>query len=140
MSSTPTSPLVDPALLQHCRRSAQAGFPFRVRTPAVAATLLLQGLATRDASDPLLLTGLPLAHTWAPPARDPLPLRPTAASAAPDRPRRCASGHHLAPVAAEVTGVRQRGAADVLGGERVELCARCASMLADAGYFTARPA
>lgn len=154
---------VDDAVLEHCRRSAQGGFGFRVRSSQVGHALVDAGLADRDRRDPSLLTGTSLAGgldaaTVAPPAsgataRPPRagfvaePRAAAAPAAAAPRPTVpdaeeflgfCASAHHASPVEATVSGLRQSNGAARAHTEAVVLCGRCADMLGSAGFFTAR--
>lgn len=151
---------VDDAVLEHCRRSAQGGFGFRVRSSQVGHALVDAGLADRDRRDPGLLTGTALASgldataptsgrsaTHAPPTDS----RPPRAGfvAEPAAPRTstpaaeeflgfCASAHHASPVEATVAGLRQSNGSVRAHTEPVVLCDRCAGMLGSAGFFTAR--
>lgn len=150
---------VDDAVLEHCRRSAQGGFGFRVRSSQVGHALVDAGLADRDRRDPSLLTGTSLAGgldaaTAAAPAAPRATARPPRAgfvaeptAAATPRPTAplaeeflgfCASAHHAAPVEATVSGLRQSNGAATAHTEAVVLCGRCADMLGSAGFFTAR--
>lgn len=141
---------VDDAVLAHCRRAAQGGFPFRVRSAQVARALVAAGLATPDAHDPALLTGTPLAlrHLVVTDAAPAAPTAaPTAAAATPRAAARpaveeeflgyCSSTHHAhRPVEAVVRGRRPISATSQVT-EPVALCGRCADLMADAGFFRA---
>lgn len=125
---------IDASVLAHARRSAQGGFDFTVRSTEVADALVSHGVATRVSGR--TLRGTEAAYV-APLAQEPVVVP------SPRRPHPsehvtgwCGSTHHATPVEAVVAGRRARHADDE-HGEVVRLCARCADLLTDAGFFQA---
>ncbi|MGA8256315.1 MAG: hypothetical protein WB767_07040 [Nocardioides sp.] len=119
---------IDDTVLEHCRRSAEGGFAFRVRSSEIAMALVAAGFAVRDTTHPTALQGILNAHD----------IRVAEAPSAATAPLgRCSSSHHLDPVEATVRGHRTRSADAADGTEPAALCARCADLLGDAGFFVA---
>lgn len=120
---------IDAGVLAHAWRSAQGGFDFTVRSTEVADALVAHGVATR-VSGRTLRGNEPGAE--AEPVVVPAPRRPS--EARQQVAGWCGSTHHVSPVEAVVAGRRARHADDA-HGEAVSLCARCADLLGDAGFF-----
>lgn len=112
---------VDHGVLDMVQRSAEGGFPFRVRSEEVADALVGLGLATRDAAGSLRGERV---------AAEPTYDRGSGAGVT----GWCASTHHLEPVPAVVEGRRGRSADDPWA-EEVGLCGRCADLMGSAGFF-----
>lgn len=129
---------IDAGVLAHAWRSAQGGFDFTVRSTRVADALVTHGLATRVSGRTLRGTAAVQEPVAQEPVVVPSPRRPHPSENSQVREVTgwCASSHHVTPVAAVVAGRRARHADDA-HGEAVRLCARCADLLGDAGFFRA---
>lgn len=135
---------IDATVLAHAERSARGGFDFTVRSGEVADALVSHGLASRV--EGRTLRGRPEVSEVCAAVPTPRPAPRTAPPAAPrtaprTTPRRevsgwCSSTHHVEPVPAVVAGRRGRSIDDPWA-EEVRLCARCAQLLGEAGFFAA---
>ncbi|WP_232679026.1 hypothetical protein [Nocardioides sp. R-C-SC26] len=129
---------VDDAVLDHCHRSAEGGFDFRVRRPEVAEALVAAGLAVRGRGERTVRGTGSVARRQSPTSTAATTDRAPQTRLEPERSLgRCVSDHHLAPVDAVTRGRRARGADPAAGHDEVSLCGRCADLLARSGYFTA---